>query len=186
MPKKRPVPAALALAVLSGLVAVAPALAQQRPNPARDARPNLAQPGTQAQEMELKGPAGEAVSHLKDACSELAKAHASIVAGKMKEAQDSLETVRRKLEDTAQVKDAPENIRLMSESLRKRIQGIAATLPGRDLDLAARETGDAVRAMSRDITSLVAIHRSQGHGGGGGPQEERKKQEQEPDKDRMD
>ncbi len=175
MPVKRPIPVALALTALLA----SPAMAQQQQAQARDSRPNVMQPGSRAQDLELKGPAGEAVGHLKDAYSELAKAHANVVAGKMNDAQDSLGKVRGKLEETSKVKDAPEHIKVMADGLRKRIQELEASLPGRDLNMAAQETGDLVRAMSRDMTNLVVIRRTPARGGGGGPEEPQKEQDQE-------
>ncbi|MBM3270159.1 MAG: hypothetical protein FJZ01_21195 [Candidatus Sericytochromatia bacterium] len=181
MPRKRSISAALAVSVAAGVLA-APAFAQQRQAPARDERPNVMQPAerAKAQNLELKGPAGEAVGHLKEAYSELAKAHASVVAGKMDDAQDSLGKTRRKLEDAGKVRGVPEHIKTMSDGLRKRVQELEATLPGRDLNIAAQETDEVVRAMARDMTGLVAIERPAG--GGGGPDQPRmreKKQEDE-------
>jgi len=158
---KKAIPLAIAFTLFAGLQA-APAFADMHEKTLKQTQ----------QRIELKGAASQAVDHLRDAYSELAKAHVNVVAGKMKDADSSLKTARDKLNDAAKVRNAPDPIRTVAQNMSRQISEIQASLGSNDLKTNASETEQAVRNMARDMTALANLR-----GGGGGPQDQLQRQE---------
>lgn len=179
MPRKHAIPVALTFTLFAGLAM--PAMAQQTRD--REQTPQQRQQELRTQEM--KGPAAEAVNHLKDAYSELAKAHASLIAGKWEDAERSLGVTRRKLEDASKVRNLPEDIKAMIGGMQRRLSDLEATITRRDAQQAASAATQSVRLMGQNMNNILATH-GPAIGGGGGPrQKEQMKEQQEEEQERL-
>lgn len=172
MPGKKAIPMAIAFTLFAGLAM--PAMAQQQ----RDREQTTQQRQQEQRTEEMKGPAADAVNHLKDAYSELAKSHASLIAGKWGDAERSLDAARNKLEDASKVRNLSNDIKTMIGGMQRRLSDLEASITRRDTQQAANTASQTVRLMGQNMNNILAAH-GPGTGGGGGPRDKQKQEKQQ-------
>ena len=172
MAGNKAIPLGIAFTMFAGLAMPAVAQTQTRD---RDQRPTQERPllgGARDSQKaaEMKGPIADAVGHLKDAYSEIAKSHASLVAGKYDDAKKSIHSATKKLDDAMNVRNVPNDDKTMNGSMKKRLADLDASIARGDQQAAANAANRTVRDMGQNMNHLLATH-GPITGGGGGPRD---------------